>query len=177
MTRTYWDEPSSLGICIDWFGPYKTYEKFMTDIRKEDEGTKIIYYAECREGWAQYIGLSTNSKIRFNNQKTMKNLGITGGTVYWYGILNSQGKSGRRTKPGNKRPSAPLDLDQAETALINWLSPEKNDRKTDCRPKQSVSITNRFFSTKKAKPKVGPENLPQILFYDWILDRYTCHYR
>jgi hypothetical protein len=168
--RAYYDEVSSLGVCIDWFGPYANFSDFKSDIEAEPSKYKYIYYAEDEQGLAQYIGITEDPSTRFINHHTLANEGCD---QYWYGAINSQGKSGKRTKSGNVKPSAPLDLDQAETALINWLWPELNDRKTQSRPKQTISIANRFFTHDEVKPRRGPEALPRILFYDWISDRYT----
>lgn len=168
--REYYDEASSLGVCIDWFGPYPNYDLFKTDIEAEWAGTKLIYFAEDAQGVATYIGITEKPAMRF---KSHHKLPADNCWQYWYGVVNSQGKSGRRTKPGNIKSSAPLDLDQAETALIIWALPENNARKTNARPNQTISIANRFFTQDEAKPRRGPEALPRILFYDWISDRYT----
>ncbi len=173
MARTYWNEKASLGICIDWFGPYKTFKKFKSDIECEDVGTKVLYFAECKKGSPIYVGLTEKASGRFNNHPIMQGLGENDSANYWFGVINSQGKSGRRTKKENTRKSTAADLDQAERALINWLSPKRNKQKITSHPGQTVSIYNRFFTKKKANPRRGPKSLPTLLLYNWISDEYT----
>ncbi len=174
MARTYYEETSSLGVCIDWFGPYKDFESFKGAIEWEGDGPKFMYFAERENGDAMYLGITESAATRFKNHQKLKMLQDEESILYWYGVINSQGKSGRRIKPGNSRKSAAVDLDQAETALINWLWPEMNEQKLEKRPDQTILIANRFFSKKKVKPRIGPEAIPRILFYDWISNRYTC---
>ena len=142
LARTYWDEGPSLGVCIDWFGPYASYDQFKQEISNETKGAKLIYFAEDNEGLAQYIGMTERPDIRF---KSHHKISSENEGAFWFGIISSQGKSGRRTKEGNTRKSASKDLDQAETALINWLWPEDNDDKVNKRPEQTICIANRFL--------------------------------
>jgi hypothetical protein len=151
-----------IAVIVDWYGPYQKYESFTEAASDWGPDSKVLYMGVKRKApggnlrSVDYIGLSTNPSIRFQNHHKLKEAKLD---EYYAGEISSAGIPGRRSKK-----TAP-DLDFAEGALISMLQPSLNDRRKIA-PKNCIVVYSRFFDPDgEYEPQITPVWFPSVIAY------------
>ena len=147
-----------VAVIVDWYGPYDSFNSFRASAREWAENTRILYMALGAYNKIRYVGLTEKPGSRFYNHKKLLD---DGNKAFFVGEIVTQGISGRRA---SKR--AP-DLDLAEHALISYLVPELNERRTQVALSDCVSVFSRFFDPDDGETPVMPlPKFPLVIAYN-----------
>ncbi len=151
---------------IDWYGPY-THVEAVETVKTEDFGDGLymcLGKTKGQRGWPrlQYIGIACRDlSTRVKNNGHHKIDDVTCDRKLWLGEVSSLGVPGKKTK---KTPPA---LDFSEWALVYFLQPLLNEKKTCTPPSRPVSVLNRWWRKDYKTPwiKRPHAELPDFIDY------------
>ena len=147
-----------VAVIVDWYGPYNSFDAFRSAAREWVKNARILYMALGTYNKVRYVGLTEKPRHRFYNHPKLRD---PGNTAFFAGEIVTQGISGPRSA---KR--AP-DLNLAEHALISYLEPEMNERRTAGIPADCVSVFSRFFDPNDGETPVSPlPKFPLVIAYN-----------
>ena len=127
---------------IDWYGPYDFADAMRIAREEFDDGLYLCIGRQAYERGRpkiQYVGIAQKSMQTRVNNNHHKLSEVTKDRKIWLGEVGSLGSPGRR----DKKTSPALDF--AEWALVYFLKPLLNDKKTKSGPKRPVTVLNRWW--------------------------------
>lgn len=127
---------------LDWYGPYSYAEALIAAKSEFYDGMYLcIGKVKGQHGkkTIQYVGIAgTELKTRVSDNHHKLRL-VTRERELWFGEIGSLGVPGQNAKKTN------ASLDFAEWALVYFLQPRLNNKKTKSPPKRPVTVLNRWW--------------------------------
>jgi hypothetical protein len=160
-----------IAVIVDWYGPFKSFEKFKTEATAGRLPDKILYFGASYQNGnpddaiVEYIGLSTRPKSRFANHPKLKDPGID---AFYLGEITTKGLPGRRSG------KFPDDLRSAERALIATIQPKRNLQDKIKPLEDCIVVFSRFFGKNRLdKPKPTPCWFKPVIAYNSFSEEWV----
>lgn len=149
---------------LDWYGPFG-YDEAFEIARKDFDGGMYLCVGKVKSqhgpATIQYVGIAGKVLRSRVNGTHAKLILVTRERNIWLGEIGSLGVPGKKAKKTN------ASLDFAEWALVYFLKPRLNNKKTKTPPARPVTVLNRWWKRDYATQHVRRPhpNWPDLIDY------------